>query len=196
MSGGVQPADWMLFVDGENFTIRAQEFASAQGRLPLREGELFKPDCFLWFPGQEARHSRIVQQTPLVRTLAVRAFYYTSVQGDDQAIQMVTEHLWKMGFSGYVFKKTRKEQKAKGVDIALTKDMLSHAFLGNYGVAVLVAGDGDYVPLVEEVKRLGKQVFVAFFKDNGLSPELRLASDRFFDLTEVFVRNWTLGTPY
>ena len=40
--------------------------------------------------------------------------------------------------------------KAKGVDIALTTDMLSNAFLGNYDVAVLVAGDGDYVPLVEQ----------------------------------------------
>jgi len=28
---------------------------------------------------------------------------------------------------------------------ALTKDMLSHAFRDNYEVAVLVAGDGDYV---------------------------------------------------
>src|SRR4051794_12186407 len=45
---------------------------------------------------------------------------------------------------------------AKGVDISLTKDMLVQAFLGNYDIAVLVAADGDYLPVVEEVKRLGK----------------------------------------
>ena len=44
--------------------------------------------------------------------------------------------------------------RAKGVDIALTKDLLSHAFLDNYDAVVLVAGDGDYVPVVEELKRL------------------------------------------
>ena len=39
-------------------------------------------------------------------------------------------------------------------------------------VAVLVAGDGDYVPLITEVKRLGKVVYVVFFNDYGLSTEL------------------------
>jgi len=48
--------------------------------------------------------------------------------------------------------------------------MLSHAFLNNYDVATLIAGDADYVPLVEEVKRLGKVVYVLFFVSNGLSP--------------------------
>ena len=94
-----------------------------------------------------------------------------------------------MGFDPNVFKKTRKEQKAKGVDIALTKDMLSHAFLGNYNVAVLVAGDGDYIPLIEEVKRLGKQIFVAFISQ-GLSPELPLVADAFIDVTSMLNSTW------
>ena len=67
--------------------------------------------------------------------------------------------------------------------------MLSHAFLDNYPMAVLVAGDGDYVPLVEEVKRLGKIVYVCFF-GNGLSPDLKLACDGFHDVTESFLANW------
>ena len=33
-------------------------------------------------------------------------------------------------------------------------------FEDHYDVAVLIAGDGDYVPLVEEVKSLGKVVYV------------------------------------
>ena len=48
--------------------------------------------------------------------------------------------------------------------------MLSHAFRDNYEVAVLVAGDGDYVPVVQEVQRLGKIVFVWFFENEGLNP--------------------------
>ena len=95
-----------------------------------------------------------------------------------------------MGFNARVFKKGKQEQKAKGVDIALTKDMLGHAFLGNYEVAVLIAGDGDYVPLVEEVKRLGKRVYLLFFQEEGLNPALRLASDEFLDLTSILVSQW------
>ena len=34
-------------------------------------------------------------------------------------------------------------RRSKGVDIILTKDMLSHAFPGNFDAALLVAGDGD-----------------------------------------------------
>jgi uncharacterized LabA/DUF88 family protein len=96
----------------------------------------------------------------------------------------------KLGFNPVVFKREAGQSKAKGVDIALTKDMLSHAFRNNYQVAVLVAGDGDYVPLVEEMKRLGKLVYVWFFAEEGLSPKLRSAADLFFDLTPTFLNQW------
>jgi uncharacterized LabA/DUF88 family protein len=86
---------------------------------------------------------------------AIRSYYYTSVKGDDTAAMSVKRALRELGFHPEVFKKTREEDKAKGVDIALAKDFLSHAFLDNYDVALLIAGDGDYVPLITEVKRLG-----------------------------------------
>jgi len=54
--------------------------------------------------------------------------------------------------------------------------------MGNYEVAVLAAGDGDFVPLVEEVKRFGKRVVVIFWDNNGLNPELRRAADEFTPL--------------
>jgi hypothetical protein len=37
----------MLFVDGENLTIRGQDFASANS-LKLSEGPYYKKDAFLW----------------------------------------------------------------------------------------------------------------------------------------------------
>jgi len=120
----------------------------------------------------------------------VRAYYYTSLMGDEARLTEIRQALWSLGFQPEVFKKQKKEEKAKGVDIALAKDFLSHAFLGNYDVAVLIAGDGDYVPLVSEVKRLGKVVYVTFFASSGLSPELRLASDMFFDWTPFFLQKW------
>ena len=64
----------------------------------------------------------------------------------------------------------------KGVDISLAKDLLSHAFLDNYDYAILYSGDGDYVPLVEEVKRIGKNVMVCFFDTDCLNKELKLST--------------------
>ncbi len=73
-------------------------------------------------------------------------------------------------------------------EIALTTDMLSHGYrTNNYDVAVLFAGDGDYVPLVEEVKRLGKVVYIMFFQGSGVNNELRLASDTFLYIDEFFL---------
>ena len=179
---------WMSFVDGENFTIRGQELAESRG-VGLLEGRWYKRDCFLWMPRWRAG-SRPAGHYMTLQGSAIRASYYTSVQGDDVALREVTERLWDLGFNPCVFKKQDRTRKAKGVDIALTKDILSHAFLGNYQAVVLVAGDGDYIPLVDEVKRLGKRVILWFFESEGLSRELRLRCDRFFDLTDSFLSHW------
>jgi uncharacterized LabA/DUF88 family protein len=125
-----------------------------------------------------------------VQDHAIRAYYYTSLTGDDPQVLSVRRALRSLGFHPEVFKKVRAQEKAKGVDIALAKDFLSHAFLNNYDVAVLAAGDGDYVPLITEVKRLGKIVYVAFFRDYGLSTELHLAADMFFEMEHFFLKRW------
>ncbi len=180
---------WMMFVDGENLTIRAKALA-AKGEVELREGEFYSPDIFVWIP-----HLAATASVPGIRlnlqTEATRSYYYTSLKGDNQKRGSVEEALWSLGFQPEVFKKDRPEEKAKGVDIMLTKDVLSHAFMDNYDIAVLVAGDGDYVPLVNEVKRLGKQVCVAFFgPEFGLNSDLKLASDSFANIQKEFVLRW------
>jgi len=71
--------------------------------------------------------------------------------------------------------------------------MLSHAFRDNYEIAVLVAGDGDYLPVVEEVQRLGKLVFLLFFENEGLNAKLKLAADNFCDFTPHFFRSWGIS---
>jgi uncharacterized LabA/DUF88 family protein len=106
-------------------------------------------------------------------------------------LRNVREQLRRLGFDPNVFKKPKQTQKAKGVDIALTKDMLSHAFRGNYETAALVAGDGDYLPLVDEAKRLGKRVVVRFVQAYT-SDELRLAADGFSDIV-VELQKWAFS---
>jgi uncharacterized LabA/DUF88 family protein len=63
--------------------------------------------------------------------------------------------------------------------------MLSHAFRKNYDIAVLVAGDEDYVPLVKAVQSEGCRVYL-WFLENGLSPFLKRTVDRFTDIEEIF----------
>ena len=66
----------------------------------------------------------------------------------------------------------------------MATEMLTHAHRKNFDVAVLVAGDEDYVPLVEAVKREGQQL-VLWFVEDGLSDSLRAAADHFWNIGEV-----------
>lgn len=56
------------------------------------------------------------------------------------------------------------EGKEKGVDVALAVDALSLGLTRSIDVAVLVTGDGDYVPLVRELMKAGVRVLVAYFE--------------------------------
>ena len=178
------PRRWMLFVDGENLTIQAQALLKGRAIEFPTESDYYRRDCFVW-PWETA--AKTSYSSLFNEPLPARSFYYTSLFGDDNLIRLVKEQLWALEFEPHVFKKVRREERAKGVDIGLTKDMLSHAFRGNYEMAQLFAGDGDYVPLIEEVKRLGKSVSVCFMQEYT-NPELKLAADTFMDITEWILR--------
>src|SRR5258707_1378843 len=109
---------WMLFVDGENFTLRGQEYAKARG-FTLNPGKYFSPNVFLWLPNQGARNSMIPNAPLGVQPMAIRAHYYTSAVGDEMRLHELQRSLWELGFHGEVFKKEKHQQKSKGVDITL-----------------------------------------------------------------------------
>jgi hypothetical protein len=180
MSSTYKP--WMMFVDGENLTIRAQELAYQEG-VDLANNNLFPlylKDVYFWPAGCQPYNYNWCKRAHAPQQ-AERCYYYTCITGSMQNIDTVRDSLFKFGFTPTVVKK-EKGQKAKGVDISLTKDMLLQAFLGNYDIAVLVTGDADFIPLVEEVKRLGRRVVVSFFEKSGLNPQLRIAGDEFHPL--------------
>ena len=66
----------------------------------------------------------------------------------------------------------------KGTDVQLATDMLTHGFRGNYDVAILVAGDSDYVGALQAVKDSGKHAEVALFGKEGTSRQLRQVADK------------------
>ncbi|MGD0863341.1 MAG: NYN domain-containing protein [Candidatus Limnocylindrales bacterium] len=194
--------DWMLFVDGENLSKRGAEALRANGIKPY-EGPYWRRDVFLWLPGSQATYPFFVQQpfrgfsrplndaTPLPPgpRPAQRAYYYTSTVSDEPEWTQTRLALRDLGFEPCLFKRT--QGKSKAVDISLATDLLTLGGEDQYDVAVIVAGDGDYLPLLSAVKRRGHHVVVCFFAEYGLNNELRIAADDFVDLTPHFVEHWT-----
>ena len=70
----------------------------------------------------------------------------------------------------------------KGVDIQLATDMITHSFKNNYDVALLVAGDNDFVGALQAVKDNGKNVEVALFGKERTSLQLRNVADRIISI--------------
>jgi uncharacterized LabA/DUF88 family protein len=114
----------------------------------------------------------------------IRKHYYTSAGGDTDFRDSIVDRLKSPGMEApYVFPRART-RGSKRVDVSLSVGMLTHAYHRNYDVAVLVAGDEDYVPLVEEVKNAGRRVFL-WFCEAGLSPALKRSSDYYFDIADI-----------
>ena len=74
--------------------------------------------------------------------------------------------------------------KEKGVDTSLVIEMLIHAFNKNYDVGILVAGDEDFLKVINEVKRLGPKIEIASFR-NSLSDKLKHAGARIIILDDI-----------
>jgi len=71
------------------------------------------------------------------------------------------------------------------VDIQIIIDVMRHTFSQSYDVIYLFSGDGDYLPLIEEVMRQGKQVYISAFS-SGLNEKLISRVDMFTPLDEDF----------
>ena len=69
-----------------------------------------------------------------------------------------------------------QENKQKEVDVAMAVEMVVHALRDNYDVAIVVSGDRDFIPAIQEIQAAGKRVEVAAF-DGSCSEEMVRQSD-------------------
>lgn len=164
----------MVFVDGENLAIRYGKERANRGSAFV-SAVRYEPNVYVW--------STKLNNECTTNARTIRKYYYTSVQGDRVAVDKIVNALRDAGIEDPSVFQKKDRQRSKRVDISLATDMLLHAFRRNYETAVLVAGDEDYVPLVEAVKYTGCRVFV-WFLDNGMSDSLRLAADKYASLEE------------
>jgi hypothetical protein len=116
------------------------------------------------------------------------AYYYVGVSAD--APQVVEGFLKGLELRpGYFVKRDKRVRRSvrcpacgaeneytteKRVDTRLVADLIHYAANGAYDAAVLVSGDDDFVPAVEAVNALGKQVWVATWSADELSNDLRV----------------------
>jgi len=136
----------MIFVDGENLAIRYGSLLKQRNVEP-RAHVTSIPNTVAWSP-------RLNGPTPGAGI--IRRYYYTSVPGDNQALAQAEQQIKAAGIEApRVFRKD-KTKGSKRVDISLATDMLLHASRKHYDIAVLVAGDEDYVPLVRAVQGEGR----------------------------------------
>ena len=162
----------------------------ASGRQP-KQGVLHIPDVLVW-------HQNFMRNIYLDLREVVRVCYYMSVVGDDQRVVEAKRQLSQIqfttvaddgGISGQivpiVFKKPSRSQKTRNVDIQIVIDIMRFAFTDEIDRVYLASGDGDYLPLIAEVMRRGKQVEVLAFS-SGLNSALPYSVDSFFSLDNLF----------
>jgi len=181
----------MVFVDGENLTMRFQDMVK-KGRTPRPEVKLI-PDIFVWQP------QTIVEA---LRVEIVRVTYYSYAVGTEEQFKKWCEDIRGIPYQfresvgqwhgeGFLypklFKKLKQSAKRKGVDISIAVDALSHTHRDSIDIVYLISGDGDYRPLIEEIIRSGKQVYLGALSD-GLNSDLPNIVDKFFNLDNVYFR--------
>lgn len=184
----------MAFIDGENLVYRYQKMVE-DGRqrddFKLRELQHEK-DIFIW-------HPEIVKPPLEWKYDLVRVTFYTSVIGNQEKIDEIRDRIKLFRFSTgpdslgthsvtpYVNKRGKNERESKGVDLKIALDVLSNVYRNNSDVVLLFSGDGDFLPVIKEVIRHGKQVFIAAFS-SGLNKELPRYADQFWDLDKKFFK--------
>lgn len=177
----------IAFIDGENLVFRYQALLDAGG-VPRKDVVHIK-DTFVWSP----------RVTKWCMMNLRRVYYYMSAIGDDVALTKIKETIASTKFrydytddaEGHgqlvpvIFKKPAKSYKTRQVDIQITIDMMRFAHNDAIDALYLVSGDGDYLPLMREVMRYGKEVYVAALS-SGMSRELRFSADDFQELDSYF----------
>ena len=110
--------------------------------------------------------------TPNIKGELIRIYYYDAIVDETEKEKRQEQSSFFAMMRNVPFctvrlgrlVKTRESYRQKGVDIVMAIDMLSKAYAHHYEIAILVAGDGDFVDLVDAVKDAGKRVYGAYLE--------------------------------
>lgn len=204
-----------IFIDGNNIVIRFQEILKTIARKEGIKLEVLKKqlseknrnlaeiiwekDKFLWSKSMNNFLPSLLRTNIDI----VRAYYYTYCDENNRKkindlisnTKIVNNSNSILTLTPEIIAFTRGEQ-AKGDDIKICLDSMRHAINGSADIICLFTGDGDFLPLVEELQKMGKLVFVAAFdylgddtefkKAVGLNQKLKNRADYFINLSPIF----------
>ncbi len=171
----------VIFIDGENLVFRYQEMLESGRRKS--EKTIHIQDAFVWHP--------IISDRQFMD--AIRVTFYTSIKGDDSKISDICrrispEHFLSRPLPNYpprgaqivprIFKKESNSRRSRLVDIQITIDIMNAAMSNSVDGIMLVSGDGDFLPLINEVMRRNKHIYLAALS-SGLNEKLRSSVDYF-----------------
>ena len=174
----------MLFIDGTNFLARLGEAAGIPIDAQRPTADVLRVARHL-IDGLVRGESGVVVQ---------RRYWCGSYTGNDEDRDRIAGDLHDWNFEPVLLKAYQRREK--GVDMALAINLLVNAFHRNLDVGWLVAGDADYVQLVQEAKRYGCVIKVMAFEKHGLAPSLKLASDEFRDLDQFLTNAINADTTF
>ena len=167
----------MAFVDGTNLLTEMGKKIGASYSAYTPSDEVISLGAMIV---NEFLNKRLCFEVSVTDYTRLRKYWFGSYQGSPEGLLNLKTMLRKREYEPMIYQKF-KGGREKKVDIAVAKEMLINAFHHNYDIALLVAGDEDYVDLVQDLKRYGVFVIGAFFPQ-GRSPDLELACDRFCTL--------------
>ena len=149
--------------------------------LHIRDRFLWSPDITMWsqldivrmnyFTSATCDHDEIER---LEQTIAGTTF--TCIGGQHLGVARLLPH---------VHKKPNSSRKTKVVDVDLTVAAMRAALTMPVDGILIATGDGDYLPLLDEITRSSKQAYLAAFS-SGLEPSLKTRVEQFIDLDQVF----------
>jgi len=144
-------------------------------------------------------HVYTVQQNPVV---AGRMFFYDAVDENASSevkevkqtyLTLVEQQEFVSVATGFVRPGKKQRRQQKGVDVHIAVDALEAAASHRTNAIIVVAGDADFCPLADAVRRTGA-LFVVFGFPSSMSDELRNAADVYKDLPPL-KNNYLLPFP-
>ncbi len=96
--------------------------------------------------------------------------------------------------------RTEGNAEQKEVDVSMACEMLEHALLDHYDVAIVVSGDRDFVPAIQRVQAAGKRVEVAAL-ESAYNDECKRAADVYYIIDKLPIMSMSspnddLGVKY
>lgn len=179
----------LTFVDGTNLLRRMAETIGADYRTDNAPDEALELACFLLYEAQRAFDARArTGRVSDARRLPGRTFammplrtVWVGAARSDAEEQRIARALRREGVEARLVRQHGTKGKEKGVDMAVVRELLVNAFHSNMDIALLVAGDEDYLGVVGDVKRYGVEVWGSAF-NSGKSERLELACDDWMPL--------------